>query len=154
MNILLLGSAVLAVAYFVKLGKVAATAKDLIATFKKAQIYHFASGGSMTVRAFVDITNLHETEILIQAADLKAQLDGITIGTCYVENIKIAKGKHEMYFDLVMPWANLGVAAAVKVRQWFGSGTVTPPDKCIVSGKLKAENFIMDINYTIPFSRS
>ena len=152
MNILLIGAVTALTIYFVGLGRTGAAAKDLITTFKKAQIYKFVDGGSMTVRMFVDFVNLHNAAITITKAYLKCQLDGITIGVCDVENVVIQPGTNNKYFDLVMPWGNLGVAAAIKVGQWFSTGTLTPPQACTITGELKCKGFIINVNKTIPFS--
>lgn len=151
MNIALLAVMAVAGALIWNFGKTAKAANDLIAVFKTAKIHKFASGGDMIIRVFVDFTNLHETAIILQNAYLQIKLDGLTLGTCNVNNISIPKGTTEKYFELVMPWKNLGVAAVLKVTQWFSSGTLTPPQKCTITGQIKAEGVIMKVNKEIPF---
>lgn len=152
MNIVLLGVAVAGIAWLWNMGKTAAAAKDIVTVFKNAKIHEFASGGEMIIRLFVDFTNLHNTNIVLQAAALQVRLDGLTVGTCNVTNVVLTPGVNNKYFNLVMPWRNLGAAAAVKVVQWFSSGTLTPPQKCSITGKIKAEGFVIGINKEIPFS--
>lgn len=152
MGAVLLGAGLIAAAYFLTIGKTAITAKDLIFTFVKAQIYKFASGGSMTIRLYVDAMNMHDTEVILSSAYLKAQLDGITVGIANLKDIKIKKDLNHLYFDCVMPWANLGVAAAAKVLKWFSSRELTPPEKITITGTLKAEGYLFNVNYTIPFT--
>lgn len=152
MGAIVIGGVLVAAALLLNLGKTATAAKDLVTVFKNAKIHKFASGGEMIIRLFVDFTNLHKSNIVLQAASLQVRLDGLTVGTCNVTNVVLTPGVNNKYFDLVMPWRNLGVAAVLKVTQWFSSGTLTPPQKCTITGKLKAEGFVIDINKEIPFS--
>lgn len=152
MSILLIGGIIAAVAYVATLGNVAAAAKDLIVNFRKAQIYKFVSGGSLIIRCFVDFTNLHNKPIILQNVKLDAVLDGVTVGFVNVNNIRIEQGTQQKYFDLEMPWANLGAAAIIKVLAWFQTGTITPPQKCTIKGQIKTEGFLLKVDKVIPFA--
>lgn len=152
MGALFIGAAVLAAAYFISMGKTANVAKDLMYNFKNAKIHKFADGGEMIVRLFVDFTNLHDSKLFIQNAYLTAALDGITVGTVNVNNVELQKGVNNKYFDLVMPWRNLGIAAILQVRKWFADGQVKTPANIKISGQLKVEGVIIKINQVIPFS--
>lgn len=152
MSILLVGGIIAAVAYFATLGNVAAAAKDLLVNFRKAQIYKFVQGGSIVIRCFVDFTNLHSNAIILQNVKLDVVLDNITVGFVNVGNIRINPGTEQKYFDLEMPWANLGAAAIIKVLAWFQSGTLTPPQKCTIKGQIKTEGFLLKVDKVIPFT--
>lgn len=152
MGALLIGIAVIAVALGMNAGKTVNAAKDLIPIFQKAQIYQFTKGSKITVRVFVDFKNLHKKAVQIERAALLISLDGIQIGECDVSNISIPYGTTSMYFDLVMPWSKLGVAAALKVVDWFSTGTLKPPEKCVIEGQIRALGAVIKINKEIPFS--
>lgn len=149
---LFIGAALAAVAVFTAYGKTANTANDLMVNFVKAQIYKFVDGGSMTVRVFVDFTNLHDTKLIIENAALQIAVDGVTIGRCNVNNVEIVKGVNNKYFDLVMPWANLAILTIPKIIAWFSSHTLKVPEKATISGEIKVEGHVIKINKVIPFS--
>lgn len=149
---LLLGAAMAAVAVFTSLGKTVNTAKDLMYQFVKAQIYKFVEGGSITIRVFVDFTNLHDTRLLIENAALQIALDGWTVGKCNVNNIEIVKGVNNKYFDLVLSWRDLGLLAIPKIIGWFGNRTIKLPEKATITGEIRVEGHILKINKTIPFN--
>lgn len=160
MGNLLITTAILAAgAYGVYLLRTAKAAQSLRYQLQKIQIYKLASGGSITFRVWMSFTNLEGKDLTVNQMYLDVFLDfngtRHRIATLNTDNTPIiipANSTVERYFDITVPWANLGVATAAILIGLIQNGSANWPSQAQVEGQIKAAGFTIPVNITVPFS--
>lgn len=160
MGNLFITTAILALgAYGVYVLRTAKAAQSLRYQLQKIQIYKVASGGSITFRVWVSFTNLESKDLTINQMylDIFLNFNGTRhrIATLNTDNNPIVipgNSTVERYFDVVVPWANFGVATAAILIGLLQNGSANWPTEAQVEGQIKSVGFTIPINISVPFS--
>ncbi len=160
--IILAGVAALT-AYAVHLIRSAKAAQHLRYQLSRIQLYQIASGGNLRFRVWMNFTNLEPTPLTVKQMYLDIYLNFGTpenpsyhkIGTLNTNNAPItipANGTVDQSFDIVVPWANLGVATIKIIAGLIANGRANWPTEAKVDGQIKAIGFTIPVQLTVPFN--
>ena len=159
--LLIIGGAV-AIAYLSTLKKVVNAAERLRNQVTRIQIYRIAD--PIVFRIWVEFTNLADTDIVVQHlyADIllnfgtETQPNELRVATLYPSGSIVipANQRVEIPFDVEVRLISLAPAAYNILKGLIdGTGTgVKWPTSARVDGELKAENFVIPVQMTVPFN--
>ena len=140
--------------YLVRKGK---AVQSLRYQLTRIQLYHFASGGNLTFRVWIDFTNLENTPLTVDKMylDIMLNFSGSyhRIATLNTGNIVIpANSTVSRSFDINVPWANLGVATLKILTGFVTGGSANWPTEARIDGQIKTLGFTIPVQMDVPFS--
>lgn len=152
-----------ATGYLVHLIRAAKAAQSLRYALQQIQLYHIASGGNIVLRVWMEFTNLEAAALTIRQLYLDIFLNFGTaenpsyhrIGTLNTNNQPIIIPGYQTVkqsFDISIPWANLGVAAARIIAGLIVQRQPSWPTSAKVEGQIKAEGFTVPVSLDVPFN--